>query len=160
MNKSHSLRKHPLYSIWSNMKTRVFNPKTHNYSNYGGKGITICREWVNDFKCFYEWCMSNGYKPGLTLDRKDSCVGYNPDNCRWTSVLIQQRNKSKYRNGKCKYIGVSPQKWSGKIHYLSGIRVMGNYIYLGSFTSQVKAAKARDKYIIDNNLTGYRLNFI
>lgn len=75
--RTHLLKKHPLYRRWCNIKSRCYNPNTHNYSNYGGKGIILCDEWRNDFKAFYDWCMINGYHKDLTLDRIDSNGHYN-----------------------------------------------------------------------------------
>ena len=53
-----------------------------HYENYGGRGITVCDEWKEDFMAFYEWSMQNGYADNLTLDIKDNDKGYSPDNCR------------------------------------------------------------------------------
>ena len=72
-----------LYRIWTSMKTRCFNPNATYYHNYGGRGITVCDEWKNDFKSFYDWSMSNGYADNLTIDRIDNDRNYEPDNCQW-----------------------------------------------------------------------------
>lgn len=159
MNFKHGMQSHPLYGVWNNIKTRCYNPKTHNYSVYGAKGITLCDEWRHNFKGFYEWSITNGYQSGLTLDRKDSNIGYNPNNCRWVTPLIQQRNKSRHRNSKSIYIGVYHQTWSNKVHFLPMVRVDKKTIHLGSYSNEEEAAKIRDKYIVDNNLEGYKLNF-
>lgn len=74
-----------LKSIYKGMKTRCFNPNSKSYKNYGGKGITVCNEWSEDFNVFYRWALDNGYKEGLTIDRIDSNKDYCPDNCRWIS---------------------------------------------------------------------------
>lgn len=66
---THGLKKHPLYTIWSNIKGRCTNPYHKSYPNYGGKGISICKEWSDDFKIFYDWCMENGWKRGLDIDK-------------------------------------------------------------------------------------------
>ena len=83
----------PLYNVWKNMKERCYNPATHNYSRYGGRGITVCDEWRNDLAAFVQWAEENGYKRGLEIDRKDSDRGYSPDNCRWVSSNANQNNK-------------------------------------------------------------------
>lgn len=82
-----------LYRIWSNMKTRCFNPNTNRHHIYLDRGISICDEWKHDFNTFYEWSMCNGYTDELTLDRKNNYLGYSPDNCRWVSYRTQSLNK-------------------------------------------------------------------
>lgn len=83
----------PLYGVYRGIISRTTNPQHKAYKNYGGRGITICDEWLNDFMAFYQWCMSNGYKKGLTIDRIDNNKGYSPDNCRVISFKEQQNNK-------------------------------------------------------------------
>lgn len=90
---SHGLVKTRIYRIWANMKTRCHNPNATRYSSWGGRGIKVCDEWLNDFKAFYDWAMSHGYEEHLTIDRIDNNKGYSPDNCRWVSYYTQNRNK-------------------------------------------------------------------
>lgn len=98
-----------LYTIWSTIKQRCFNPKDDKYHLYGGRGINMCDEWVNDFMAFYNWSLSNGYAPLLTIDRINSNKGYKPSNCRWATTKQQNRNSRRNRvilfNGQKKCIG-------------------------------------------------------
>lgn len=103
--KKHGGRNSKLYRIWSNMKDRCNNPDCKVYSDYGGRGIKVCKEWIDDFSAFQKWALANGYKEGLTIDRKDNDKGYFPDNCRWTDRKIQGNNK---RN--CRYITYKGQR--------------------------------------------------
>jgi hypothetical protein len=64
------------------MKQRCSNPANQDYKNYGGKGITVCVEWL-DYGNFRVWAYQNGWKRGLTIDRIDPSLGYFPANCRW-----------------------------------------------------------------------------
>lgn len=82
-NTTHGLHHTRLYTIWCGMKERCYNRNASNYSFYGGRSVAICAEWLTDFRTFYEWAISNGYKDGLTLDRKDSDGDYEPSNCQW-----------------------------------------------------------------------------
>lgn len=84
---THGLSKHPLFFVWVDMNTRCNNPNCTAYKWYGGRGVYICEEW-QDFKCFYDWAINNGWKKGLRLD-KDSipkrlgipALCYGPDTC-------------------------------------------------------------------------------
>lgn len=81
-----------LYSIWRGIKSRCLNPNEPGYRLYGGRGITVCPEWL-DGETFFKWALSHGYEDNLTIDRIDCNKGYSPDNCRWITNDEQQRNR-------------------------------------------------------------------
>lgn len=85
--------KEALYTKWASMKARCYNSKATNYKNYGGRGVTICGEWLNDYVAFRDWAIGNGYSIGLTIDRINVNGNYCPDNCRWLSNKGQANNK-------------------------------------------------------------------
>lgn len=105
----HGLSNTHLYGVWSGMKRRCLNPKVERYKSYGGRGITICDEWLNDFQSFYDWAMAHGYADGLSIDRIDVNGNYCPDNCRWVDETIQANNRSNNLmveiNGESKTLG-------------------------------------------------------
>lgn len=82
-----------LYRTWCDMKTRCYNSNHPSYKWYGARGITICDTWRNDFMAFYSWAMLSGYQENLTIDRIDVNGNYEPDNCRWSTMLEQSHNK-------------------------------------------------------------------
>ena len=86
-----------LFSIWKGMKSRCNCLSNDHYKNYGGRGITICQEWENDYAVFRAWALLNGYEDGLTIDRIDNDKGYFPDNCRWVTRKVQNSNRSNNR---------------------------------------------------------------
>lgn len=93
-NKKHGLKNHTLYRKWYGMKTRCSNSNYQNYDRYGGRGITICDEWLNSFESFYKWAVSNGFEEGLEIDRIDTNGNYGPSNCRFVTTTINNRNRS------------------------------------------------------------------
>lgn len=82
-----------LYKVWSGIKARCGNPNNKQYMDYGGRGIKICDEWVNNFASFRKWALENGYQEGLTIERKDNNKGYCPDNCTWATIAEQNQNR-------------------------------------------------------------------
>lgn len=84
-----------LYVIYHGMKQRCLNAKSPEYKWYGGKGISICSEWLDKdtgLQAFIGWALDNGYNESLTIDRINSNEGYSPANCRW--VTLSENSKS------------------------------------------------------------------
>ena len=82
-----------LRNRFSTIKQRCYNPKHKSYDYYGGRGITICEEWLDNPDSFIEWSLSNGFEVGLCIDRINNDGSYSPENCRWTTRLVQVRNR-------------------------------------------------------------------
>ena len=82
-----------LHRIYHHMKRRCTNEDCPRYKDYGGRGITVCDEWLEDYDNFIEWALNNGYEDNLTIDRIDNDGNYEPSNCRWITREAQSRNK-------------------------------------------------------------------
>lgn len=79
------------YGCWANMNARCFKPECEAYPDYGGRGITVCDRWRDDFDAFVD---DMGPKPeDMTLERVDVNGNYDPFNCIWASRLDQSRNQ-------------------------------------------------------------------
>jgi len=148
---THGLKKHKLYSIFNDMKNRCFNKNTTGYKYYGGRGITICEEWRNDFMSFYNWAMANGWGTGLSIDRINNDGNYDPSNCRWTTKEVQASNTVMIRSTNSSgYRGVSFKNQNKK--WVAQIKVNGNKKHLGYFETALEAAITYNNYVIKNNL--------
>lgn len=90
---NHSKENHRLYGIRKKMIERCYDETCDRYKDYGGRGIKICDEWMDDFDEFADWSKANGYQLGLTIDRINNDGNYEPDNCRWITKREQNRNK-------------------------------------------------------------------
>lgn len=104
-NITHGMTGTRIFNIWIGIRKRCLCEKELNYKNYGGRGITICQEWQEDFSNFYAWAMDNGYDDELTIDRIDVNGNYEPSNCRWITHKEQSNNTR--RNHFVSYNGVS-----------------------------------------------------
>ena len=82
-----------LYRIYHSMKARCYNKNEPRYKDYGGRGISICDEWLESFDIFADWALENGYSDNLTIDRIDVNGNYEPNNCRWITLREQTMNK-------------------------------------------------------------------
>lgn len=86
-----------LYNIWCAMKRRCYNPNVKEFPLYGGRGITMCDEWKNDYTSFAQWALSHGYDENAprgqcTIDRIDTNGNYEPNNCRFITQQEQMNN--------------------------------------------------------------------
>lgn len=93
----HGLSKTRIYHIWRGMKSRCYDKNNKKYKHYGGRGITICQEWLNSFVKFRDYLYSIGYADEMIMDRINNDGNYTPTNVRLTTYKINNRNKRNNR---------------------------------------------------------------
>jgi hypothetical protein len=88
----HGKSKTPEYITWARMKDRCLNEKSKSFGNYGGRGISVCEEWIDSFETFYS---DMGVRPSKnhSIDRIDVNGNYEKNNCRWATIRQQSLNK-------------------------------------------------------------------
>lgn len=131
------------------MVDRCTKSNVPSYSRYGGRGIKVCERWLKVENFIQD--MESSFNEGLSIDRIDVNGDYCPYNCRWTTKTIQSRNTSKIsKRNNTGYRGVGYIKKNK--NYRARIVIDYKDVHLGVFDTALEAAKAYDKYIIDNNL--------
>ena len=96
--KTHDFADTRLYIVWKSMKQRCYNPNSHSYKYYGGRGIEICEQWKSNFTEFAEWAYSHGYNKGAkfgecTIERINVNGNYEPSNCCFIPLSEQPKNR-------------------------------------------------------------------
>lgn len=144
-NRSHSMSRTRPYRIWKNIKDRCLNPKNPSWKYYGGRGITICSEWIT-FEGF--WLdMKSSYLENLEIDRIDVNKGYSKENCRWTTGSQNSFNQKTKVTNKTGVTGVVKDTKPGSFRAQIGFHV--RQIYLGVFDDFETAVKIRKKAEIE-----------
>lgn len=132
---THGLSGSPTYNSWVAMRARCYDVNSDYYNLYGGRGITVCHEWMVSFETFLK---DMGEKPqGCSLDRIDSDGNYCPENCRWATFSKQAYNQRKRNSNTSGRTGVHFHKATGK--WAASIKKK----HLGVFESFEDACKAR-----------------
>lgn len=139
--KTHGYSRTKLGNVFEGMKQRCNNPKNKNYEKYGGRGIKICTEWLNDPKKFFDWAIKNGYKEGLSIDRIDVNGNYEPDNCRWADNETQCLNQRLRKDNKTGYKGI----YYSEGVYRVQIRRNKKRYYFGSYKTLPEAVKVLEE---------------
>ncbi len=101
MKTTHGLCRHPLFKVWCKMRRRCYDKNIESYPYYGGKGVTVCDIWRDDFKSFYDWAIVNGWQKHLFIDKdiipyKLGILGliYSPETCCFVTRKENMRMRS------------------------------------------------------------------
>lgn len=86
------------YRAWTDIKTRCYNRKYKDWPHWGGRGITVCDEWLNDFAAFFAEVGPRPTGGRYSIDRRDNSRGYEPGNVRWATDSEQNRNRRDWRD--------------------------------------------------------------
>ena len=136
--KTHGMCGTSTYITWMGMLTRCTNSNQATYKNYGERGITVCKRWLN-FELFYN---DMGERPaGLTIERKNNELGYSPDNCIWADRTTQARNQRIHTANKTGVNGVCWLKKDKK--FLVQITANNKAHYIGIYPTLGQAKIAR-----------------
>lgn len=142
---THGMCKTPTYKTWQSMKWRCSNPNCPDYHYYGGKGITVCKRWLN----FENFFTDMGERPeGLTIERVDSNHGYYKANCKWATYTEQSRNQNISIKNKTGARGVCWNKFHQKYQVAIGVKNKSRHIGYFIDIEQAKIARkiAEQKY--------------
>ena len=145
-----AIRNLRVYNIWYHMVKRCTNPKESGYDRYGGKGVTVCKEWENSFESFLSWSLCNGYSKELTIDRIESLKPYEPSNCRWETYYVQEANRGIHKDNTTGHTGIAPL--NGK--YRAYLTRNKKNKHLGTFATIAEAVSAREHALNQYNQTG------
>ena len=147
--KKHGYSKSKLYIVLYNMKSRCYNKNANNYEDYGGRGVSVCEEWLGDTRNFISWALVNGYSPELQIDRRDNDGNYTPSNCRFVTRLTNNHNQRMRKDNTSGFRGVS-MKSNGRFRVQ--LQQDRKKLNVGTFSTALEAAVARNTYIKINNL--------
>lgn len=151
-------KRHPLYSVWANMKARCYNSNRKRYKDWGGRNIKVCNEWINDPEIFITWALKNGWKKKLLIDRINNDGDYESNNCRFIDAGLSNRNTRLLRLDNISgYRGVSWDKVNKK--WRVSISINNKHKHLGYFNSPKLAALHYDVevFLLNDNRP---MNFI
>jgi len=145
MREFHGFSRTKLYHVYHAMKQRCYNSKDQKFNLYGGRGVIICENWLENPKSFFKWAMDNGYEEGLTIDRENHYGNYEPSNCSWVTFKKQNSHLAHRKDNKSGYRGV-------RITSYGTFQVYVKNKCLGSYKTAIEGAKLRNEYIADNCL--------
>lgn len=138
----HGYSKTRLYRVYHGMVDRCCDVNNKSYKDYGGRGITICDQWLNEKISFFEWACNNGYTDDLTIERKNVNGNYEPSNCTFIPNEEQALNRRTRIDNKSGHIGISKRNKSGK--WIVRVTINKKRIYLGEYELLKDAVSAKE----------------
>lgn len=147
---SHGMSSHHLYNTWKSMVSRCCNKKNTNYYLYGGRGISVCVDWMSTPEKFIRWACDNGWGKGKQIDRIDNNLGYTPENCRFVTPGENANNRRVKRIGSSMFIGVSFISANKNNPWRAVIFNQRKAEWVKYFKSEEEAARARDNEMISS----------
>lgn len=144
-HEQHGKRRTPEYIVWAHMLSRCLNPNDQHYSEYGGRGITVCGAWADSFSVFLS-DMGERPTPFHTLERMEVNGNYEPSNCCWALRTTQSANQRMKKSNKSGYRGVCWNKASRK--WFAQIGFAHTNISIGYFDDSEEAAWMWDQYAL------------
>jgi hypothetical protein len=140
-----------LVNVFGGIMTRCYNANHPRFHRYGGRGIKVCDEWLQNRASFREWAISNGYKKGLHIDRIDNNGDYSPENCRVITPFENSLNRSDSKDD----VGIETyRRLDGSKMLIVRCRPSGLKKIYRSFNNRKEALSFRDA--ITNNLINER----
>lgn len=156
---THGLTKHPLHTVWNNMRNRCYWPNNSLYPDYGAIGVIVCAEWLNSFQPFFDWAMANGWRKGLQLDKDilykkkhgtKTGLMYSPEYCsfvtaienmryRRNSKFIEYKNESKPINEWCEILNLNRSTVQGRFNLGWDAAKVFETPFLGRYKKQISA---------------------
>ena len=154
MYNKHGYTNTRLYRTWKKIKERCLKENNINFKNYGGRGISICNEWLNP-TVFINWALENGYNDNLQIDRINNDGNYCPENCRFVTIqenlgVGRKRNRKDNASGFC---GVYKTTVNNNVYWVAKIKNER----IGYFKTFEEARKSRIKKEIE--LYGKQMTF-
>ena len=146
----HLFYKHRFYATWVNILARCLNTSHRDYAGYGGRGITVCDEWL-DVATFVAWAEATHPNiSGVSIDRINNDKGYSPENCRWADSTTQSINKRIPINNTSGILGIN---WKTRDEvWVAQLSFQNKKKHIGQFKNIEDAILARNEYILANNL--------
>ena len=147
----------PIYDSWQNMLKRCYSQNNQDYSNYGGRGVSVCERW-KDFKNFFD-DLQPTWEKGLSLDRTDVNGNYEPLNCKWVTSLEQgnntRRNVRLTIKGETKTLAQWVRITGMKTHKTASWRLEQGWSHCAAIFTKARGGKVEETDLPDNFLGGF-----